>query len=87
MTLHHPNPARHVAGLLLMLLAWLLFGAGPGPGEAPYAKDAAATGKKAVKCDMCKGVSGGPACVRSCPTGAAIRISPEELIGYAQSRS
>lgn len=24
MTLHHPNPARHVAGLLLMLLAWLL---------------------------------------------------------------
>jgi Fe-S-cluster-containing hydrogenase component 2 len=36
---------------------------------------------------MCKGVDGGPACVRSCPTGAAIRISPEELIGYAQSRN
>ena len=69
------------------LLSWLMFGAGTGPGEAPYAKDAAASGKKAVKCDMCKGVSGGPACVRSCPTGAAIRISPEELISYAQSRS
>jgi hypothetical protein len=24
--------------------------------------------------------------VRSCPTGAAIRISPEELKTYAQSR-
>ena len=43
--------------------------------------------KKAVKCDMCKDIRGGPACVRSCPTGAAIRISPEELIRYAQSRS
>jgi CRP-like cAMP-binding protein/Fe-S-cluster-containing hydrogenase component 2/thioredoxin reductase len=33
--------------------------------------------KKAVKCDMCKDLSGGPACVRACPTGAAIRIGPE----------
>ena len=69
------------------LLSWLMFGAGDGPGESPYAKDAAASGKKAVKCDMCKGIAGGPACVRSCPTGAAIRISPEELVSYAQSRS
>ena len=68
------------------LLSWLMFGAGPGPGEAPYAKNADALGKKAVKCDMCKGIPGGAACVRSCPTGAAIRISPEELISYAQSR-
>jgi len=70
------------------LIQWLLFGRGPGPGEAPYDKKAKkeATGKKAVKCDMCKNVSGGPACVRSCPTGAAIRISPEEFPAYAQSR-
>jgi Fe-S-cluster-containing hydrogenase component 2 len=68
------------------LLAWLMFGAGPGPGESPYAPDADPMQKKAVKCDMCKGINGGPACVASCPTGAAVRISPEELIGYAQSR-
>jgi CRP-like cAMP-binding protein/thioredoxin reductase/NAD-dependent dihydropyrimidine dehydrogenase PreA subunit len=70
------------------LLQWLLLGRGPGPGEAPIDKKAkkAATGKKAVKCDMCKGIQGGPACVRSCPTGAAIRISPEEFSIYAQSR-
>ena len=30
----------------------------------------------AVKCDLCGTVSGGPACVRSCPTGAAIRVDP-----------
>jgi CRP-like cAMP-binding protein/thioredoxin reductase/Fe-S-cluster-containing hydrogenase component 2 len=71
------------------LLQWLLFGRGSGPGEAPYekkSKDGAPKAKKAVKCDMCKGISGGPACVRSCPTGAAIRISPEEFPAYAQSR-
>jgi len=70
------------------LIQWLLFGLGTGPGEAPYDKKAkkAVTGKKAVKCDMCKGIDGGPACVRSCPTGAAIRISPEEFPAYAQSR-
>jgi Fe-S-cluster-containing hydrogenase component 2 len=69
------------------LLSWLMFGSGSGPGEAAYAKDSKASEKKAVKCDMCKDISGGPACVRSCPTGAAIRISPEELVGYAQSRN
>jgi CRP-like cAMP-binding protein/Fe-S-cluster-containing hydrogenase component 2 len=31
----------------------------------------------AVKCDLCAGLKGGPACVRSCPTGAAIRVTPE----------
>jgi len=36
--------------------------------------------KKAVKCDMCKDLSGGPACVRACPTGAAIRVGPESLM-------
>jgi Fe-S-cluster-containing hydrogenase component 2 len=29
---------------------------------------------------MCSGKSGGPACVRACPTGAAIRVSPEQFL-------
>ena len=70
------------------LIQWLLLGRGPGPGEAPHDAHDHAAGeiKKAVKCDMCKDIDGGPACVRSCPTGAAIRISPEEFPAYAQSR-
>ena len=35
--------------------------------------------KKAVKCDLCKDNLLGPACVRSCPTGAAMRVNPEAL--------
>ena len=63
------------------LLNWLLFGAGPGPGQARHGSDQGDTGpKKAVKCDMCRDVGGGPACVRACPTGAAIRISPEKFV-------
>lgn len=71
------------------LLSWLLLGAGTGPGEAPYdsSKPKSTEAKKAVKCDMCKDLSGGPACVRSCPTGAAIRIGPEEFPSYAKARS
>jgi Fe-S-cluster-containing hydrogenase component 2/CRP-like cAMP-binding protein/thioredoxin reductase len=71
------------------LLSWLLFGLGSGPGEAPkdpQKKKEGSSEKKAVKCDMCKDLAGGPACVRACPTGAAIRISPEEFPAYAQSR-
>jgi Fe-S-cluster-containing hydrogenase component 2/CRP-like cAMP-binding protein/thioredoxin reductase len=71
------------------LLAWMLFGMGPGPGEPdktwrekqPKAK--AEKGKVAIKCDMCIGKAGGPACVRACPTGAAIRVSPEEFLSVA----
>ncbi|WP_089935682.1 cyclic nucleotide-binding domain-containing protein [Candidatus Entotheonella palauensis] len=33
----------------------------------------------AIKCDMCQTLSGGPACVSSCPTGAAIRVKQHEL--------
>ncbi|MEP7096303.1 MAG: 4Fe-4S dicluster domain-containing protein, partial [Dokdonella sp.] len=70
------------------LLQWLMLGLGPGPGEAPHdaKKKVPGEAKKAVKCDMCKDLSGGPACVRACPTGAAIRISPEEFPAYAQVR-
>ncbi len=32
----------------------------------------------AVKCDLCSELDGGPACVRSCPTGAAIRLTPDQ---------
>ena len=75
------------------LFGWLFFGKGPGPGEEEtYAK---ANGKKdsggdaikrAVKCDMCKGIDGGAACVRACPTGAAARVSPEKFMTLAALR-
>ncbi len=73
------------------LLQWMLFGKGPGPGEAPYGwrkaeakKQNLPEAKLAVKCDMCAGIDGGPACVRACPTGAAIRVSPEKFLTYTK---
>jgi CRP-like cAMP-binding protein/thioredoxin reductase len=64
------------------LLSWLLFGSGPGPGEdkSPDALAKRSGAKHAVKCDMCKDIANGPACVRACPTGAAIRIEPSQLL-------
>lgn len=53
-----------------------LFGGGR---SAVSADSAASSGKKAVKCDLCKDLDGGPACVRSCPTGAALRVKPEDF--------
>lgn len=35
---------------------------------------------KAAKCDLCEGLNGGPACVRACPTGAALRTNPSVLL-------
>ncbi len=60
---------------------WLLFGAGPGPGEdkSPEGMKHRKGSAHAVKCDMCKGLAG-PACVRACPTGAAIRVNPAQFI-------
>jgi Fe-S-cluster-containing hydrogenase component 2 len=70
------------------LLSWLFLGRGPGPGEPSkdWAKknSNADRPKKAIKCDMCAGIKGGPACVRACPTGAAIRVAPEEFLSVAQ---
>lgn len=71
------------------LLSWFLLGRGPGPGEPSHkwAKKTdpayAEKAKKAIKCDMCSGQEGGPACVRACPTGAAIRVSPEQFLSVA----
>jgi Fe-S-cluster-containing hydrogenase component 2 len=72
------------------LLSWFLFGHGPGPGEPGKAWSEAHTPagaeapRKAIKCDMCAGLDGGPACVRACPTGAAIRVAPEEFLTVAR---
>ncbi len=72
------------------LFSWLFFGAGPGPGEPSkkWSKKHQPPGteapKKAIKCDMCSGIAGGPACVRACPTGAAIRVTPEAFMSVAR---
>jgi len=74
------------------LLSWLTLGVGPGPGESSKkwryknAKPGVDVPKKAVKCDMCSTIKGGPACVRACPTGAAIRIAPEGFLAITQLR-
>ncbi|MGE5097771.1 MAG: cyclic nucleotide-binding domain-containing protein [Betaproteobacteria bacterium] len=75
------NPKRRRPSLL----SWLLLGAGPEPGMEPKVagKDVP---KKAVKCDMCKELPGGAACVRACPTGAAVRVSPEQFLDFAAQR-
>lgn len=70
------------------LFGWLLFGNGPAPGDKTDRKngrgdDSGDVIKRAVKCDMCKGLDGGAACVRACPTGAAARVSPEEFMTLA----
>ena len=72
------------------LVSWLLWGKGPGPGEPSktwrkkHADPAIEAPKHAIKCDMCSGIKGGPACVRACPTGAAIRVSPEAFLSVAR---
>ena len=76
------------------LWAWLFTGLGREPGTSAPAKAYAAGDpgkgsaiKKAVKCDMCRDIRSGPACVRACPTGAALRVSPERFLDYAGSGS
>jgi Fe-S-cluster-containing hydrogenase component 2 len=67
-----------VGGTQPSLWKSILFGA-----EHEKSKDKDAP-KRAVKCDMCTNLKGGPACVRACPTGAAVRISPEQFIELVQ---
>lgn len=71
------------------LWSWLMFASGSGPGEEPDyepTQTAREKGKKAVKCDACVSVEGGPACVRACPTGAAIRIGPDQYVDLVEER-
>jgi len=72
------DPAHERPGLW----SWMLFGVGAEPGTQTMAKSKDVP-KKAVKCDMCKDLPGGAACVRACPTGAAIRVGPDKLLAYA----
>jgi len=70
------------------LFSWMMFGSGPGPGEnktwnKANKKDDGSP-KLAVKCDMCLNIPGGSACVRACPTGAAIRVSPEDFFSLSE---
>jgi CRP-like cAMP-binding protein/thioredoxin reductase/Na+-translocating ferredoxin:NAD+ oxidoreductase RNF subunit RnfB len=66
-------------------LVWTLFGLGAAPGQRKTTGETDSR-KKAVKCDLCKDLSGGSACVRACPTGAAIRISPEHYLKNSKVR-
>lgn len=66
-------------------LVWTLFGLGAAPGQRQPDYDPDVP-QKAVKCDLCKGLESGPACVRACPTGAAIRISPERYFKRSKVR-
>lgn len=81
-----PYDAIHMAPTMKRqnsLMGWMLLGWGIAPGakRSEEALKAAkeANGYKAVKCDGCMDLKGGPACVRACPTGAAIRIGPERF--------
>ncbi|MGH8457509.1 MAG: cyclic nucleotide-binding domain-containing protein, partial [Stenotrophobium sp.] len=71
------------------LWQWMLFGGGePGRPAAPHGKKGKAKGaKRAAKCDMCRDLSQGPACVRACPTGAALRMSPEQFMRAVQAEN
>ncbi|MDP2793936.1 MAG: cyclic nucleotide-binding domain-containing protein [Sulfurisoma sp.] len=51
---------------------------------APRDESGAEASRRAVKCDMCKDLDTGPACVRECPTGAALRVSPAVFLEYAR---
>lgn len=73
-TKHQPN-----------LWTWLLTGLGPEPGSEMAPGKGESQRKKAVKCDMCKDLAGGPACVRACPTGAAVRMSPEAFFELTEN--
>ena len=67
------------------LWSWLLLGTGDEPGVETKSHDKSLL-KKAVKCDMCKDLAGGAACVRACPTGAALRVSPEGFLEVSGAR-
>jgi Fe-S-cluster-containing hydrogenase component 2 len=65
------------------LFGWLRSGLGPSQDCAVSPESP----KLAVKCDMCKDLTGGPACVRACPTGAAERVRPEEFFALYKTNA
>jgi len=66
------------------LLSWFLFGIGKEPGEDRHPHAGSAAGEKyPVKCDLCVALNRDPACVAACPTGAALRIHPEEFLAVS----
>ena len=69
----HPKAERTLFDWLTGLLGFDGAGGAAGGGQRV---DAGRT--VAVKCDLCREIHGGPACVRSCPTGAALRLEPEQ---------
>lgn len=52
----------------------------PRVAEAKRRLPLAPAGEVAVKCDLCAGVGGGPACVAACPVDAIARIEPRAAI-------
>lgn len=73
MAVIHEQPERSLWQMLL--------------GVNPTIPDEKEGTKVAVKCDMCKDIKEGPVCVRACPVGAALRVNPEGLLGYASGTS
>lgn len=65
-SLMHEQPRGWAA-----LKAWLGLGA---------TEDHESGRARAAKCDMCRDLRGGPACVRACPTGAAMRVNSARLV-------
>lgn len=77
-----PYDAIHMSALPAPksgLFSWLLFGGAYGPGEAPAPVKSKENKYLARKCDLCREIGGDPACIKACPTGAVIRVGPEEL--------
>jgi len=67
------------------LWRWMMFGGSePGRYQPKKNKNGEKAPKKAAKCDMCRGLDGGPACVRACPTGAALRVDPATFLQLAR---
>jgi len=74
--------SREAPGLLARMLPATLverFGLAPKPESERQ--------RIAVKCDLCVGYDDGPACVRSCPVGAAMRVDPRTFFAAAQDPS
>lgn len=70
----HPKPQASAFDRLLGLI-----------GMAAKATPSEQSQAKAVKCDLCRDDPAGPACVRSCPTGAAIRVTPGEYFAKVEA--